>query len=124
VRVMARLEPRRTEAWVELGNGIRLHYEGALAAGSDAHELWIDGALGALRVAHGYLWWRRRGWRWFVPIGLRGRPLERDSGGTGEGRRAALLDAALESDRRQALISIADPSSAPASAPAERVLAR
>lgn len=119
VAVMARLEPLRTEAWVDLGNGVRLHYDGVLAADVDAHELWIDGADGALRVAHGCLLWRRRGWRWFVPIGLRGRALASD---TAESRRAALRAAAVESDRRGALVSIGE--SAPAGAPAERVLAR
>jgi predicted dehydrogenase len=102
-RIMARLVPERTEAWLDLGNGTRVHYDGALAADVDAHELWIDGAEGALRVAHGCLFWRRRGWRWFVPIGVRSRPL---AGAAGESRRAALREAALESDRSRALVSL------------------
>ena len=124
VRVMARLEPRRTEAWLELGNGIRLHYDGAFAAAADEHELWIDGERGVLRVERGCLWWRQRGWRWFVPIGLRDRRLESAPAGVRDARRAALGAAALESDRRAALVRIGEPLSAPASAPAARVLAR
>jgi predicted dehydrogenase len=124
VRMMARLSTRRTEAWLELSNDIRVHYDGALAAGADEHELWIDGEHGALRVERGCLWWRRRGWRWFVPVSLRDHRLETAPEGVRDARRAALRETALEADRQGALLRIADLRSVPASPPAEPVLAR
>ena len=74
-RVMARLgrdsgSPDFTEAFLELENGLHIHYSAYGGAQRDKHELWIEGAEGSLKTDGGAVWWRKRGWRFFLPLKL------------------------------------------------------
>ena len=72
--VMARLsldgDCSATEAFVTLGNGSRVQYYGLGKASQPAHSLWIEGSGGSLRTDGRTVWWRKRGWRFFAPVGF------------------------------------------------------
>lgn len=60
-----------TEACVEMENNIHVHYHGTLTSSRDEHTLWIEGDKGVLRADHTRVWWRKRGWRLFLPLRMR-----------------------------------------------------
>ena len=77
VRVMARCgkapwsEYRHgstTEAFLEMEHDINIQYYGSLTSNRSEHALWIEGDQGILWTDRRRVWWRRRGWRFFVPI--------------------------------------------------------
>ena len=72
--VMARFELdgsySMTEAFVELGDGSRVQYFGITKPGRPEHSLWIEGSEGSLRTDGRLVWWRKRGWRFFAPVGF------------------------------------------------------
>lgn len=72
--VMARIDDANqvTQAYVATSLGIHLHYSARWAAAIDSHCLWIEGTNGSLKVDGRAVWWRKRGWRFFVPIRLSG----------------------------------------------------
>ncbi len=59
-----------TEAFLELESGLHIHYSAYGGAQRDTHELWIEGAEGSLKTDGGAVWWRKRGWRFFLPLEL------------------------------------------------------
>ena len=59
-----------TEAFVEYDKEIRVQYFGTTRRGEDNHRLWIEGTKGSMRTDGSSVWWRKRGWRFFVPIKL------------------------------------------------------
>ncbi|MEO8464106.1 MAG: hypothetical protein ABI640_02105 [Gammaproteobacteria bacterium] len=73
LNVMAELTARSpqdvsTAAFVELEQGVHIQYFGSVGSGPDHHELWIEGTGGSLRTDGGNVLWRKRGWRFFVPL--------------------------------------------------------
>lgn len=68
--VMARVDEANgvTEAYVTTGRNIHLHYTGRWSAAVDSHRLWIEGTGGSLVADARAVWWRKRGWRFFVPV--------------------------------------------------------
>lgn len=72
-KIIARLgsEPgsqSSTEAFIELENGLRVHYSGYLGAPRHEHQLWIEGTEGSVKTDGSAVWWRKRGWRFFMPL--------------------------------------------------------
>jgi predicted dehydrogenase len=73
--VMAQLStqsPQRasTAAFVELEKGLHIQYFGSIGPEPSHHELWIEGTGGSLITDGGNVSWRKRGWRFFVPLRL------------------------------------------------------
>jgi predicted dehydrogenase len=63
-----------TEACVAMENDIHVQYHGTLTSSRDEHTLWIEGTKGVLRADRTRVWWRKRGWRFFLPLRLRKTP--------------------------------------------------
>jgi predicted dehydrogenase len=57
-----------TEAILEMERDIHVQYHGSLTSNHSEYSLWIEGDLGVLRLSRSHVWWRKRGWRFFVPI--------------------------------------------------------
>jgi predicted dehydrogenase len=57
-----------TEAFFEMEDHIPLQYYGSLTAHRDEFELRVEGEHGALRTDGRWLWWRKRGSRFFLPM--------------------------------------------------------
>ena len=74
--VMARIDGQHgvTEAYLETRRGIHVHYTGRWWATADSHCLWIEGTKGSLKVDGRGTWWRKRGWRFFIPVRVGGIP--------------------------------------------------
>jgi predicted dehydrogenase len=79
VRVMARcgkspwsayLHGSTTEASLEMENNIHIQYYGSLTSNRYESALWIEGDKGILRADQTHVWWRKRGWRFFLPVRL------------------------------------------------------
>jgi len=77
VRVMARcgkapwsayLHGSTTEASLEMENNINIQYYGSLTSNRYESALWIEGDKGVLRADQTRVWWRKRGWRFFLPL--------------------------------------------------------
>ncbi len=68
--VMARSDDENgiAQAYLELDGGLHVHYSGSMSASADSRCLWIEGAKGSLRTNGASVWWRKRGWRFFVPV--------------------------------------------------------
>ena len=60
-----------TEAFVKMENNIHFQYFGSLTSRQNEHILWIEGDKGVLKVENSRIWWRKLGWRFFVPLSLR-----------------------------------------------------
>jgi predicted dehydrogenase len=60
-----------TEALLEMEHNVHVHYHGSLTSNRDEHALWIEGDRGVLWTDRSRLWWRKRGWRFFLPIRAR-----------------------------------------------------
>lgn len=74
VDVMGRIDEsnRVSEAYVATGTGVHVHYSARWNATVDSHCTWLEGTGGSLRVDSRAVWWRKRGWRFFVPVHLGG----------------------------------------------------
>jgi predicted dehydrogenase len=77
VRVMARcgkapwsayLHGSTTEAILEMENNINIQYYGSLTSNRYESALWIEGDKGVLRADQTHVWWRKRGWKFFLPL--------------------------------------------------------
>jgi predicted dehydrogenase len=77
VRVVARcskaawsqyLHGSTTEANLEMENNINVQYYGSLTSNRYESALWIEGDQGVLRADQRRVWWRKRGWRFFLPL--------------------------------------------------------
>lgn len=56
-----------TEALIEMQQGITVQYLGTLTSLRDEYSLWVEGDRGALWTDRKWVWWRRRGQRFFLP---------------------------------------------------------
>jgi predicted dehydrogenase len=115
-----------TEAFIEFENGLHVHYSGYSGAQRNAHQLWIEGAEGSVRTDGGAVWWRKRGWRFFMPlkIGLAQDPRDsaearatldalatartRAAGSPEDLSAVATVAAAIESHRRHAAVALSE----------------
>ena len=79
VRVMARcgkapwsayVHGSTTEASLEMEDNVNIQYYGALTSNRYESALWIEGDKGVLRADQSHVWWRKRGWRFFLPVRL------------------------------------------------------
>jgi len=77
VRVIARcgkapwsgyLHGSTTEGILEMENNINIQYYGSLTCNRDEYSLWIEGDKGVLRADQTHVWWRKRGWKFFLPL--------------------------------------------------------
>ncbi len=57
-----------TEALIEMEDSVHVQYYGSLTANRYEHELWIEGDKGVLWTDRSRIWWRKRGWKFFMPI--------------------------------------------------------
>ena len=79
VRVMAQcgkapwsayLHGSTTEASLEMEHNIHVQYYGSLSCNRCESDLWIEGTKGILRADQKRVWWRKRGWKFFLPLRL------------------------------------------------------
>jgi len=56
-----------TEALLEMEHTIHVQYYGSLTSNRSTHSWWIEGEKGVL-WADRRVWWRKRGWRFFLPM--------------------------------------------------------
>jgi predicted dehydrogenase len=77
VRVIARcgkapwsayLHGSTTEGILEMENNISIQYHGSLTSNRYESSLWIEGDKGVLRADQTHVWWRKRGWKFFLPL--------------------------------------------------------
>jgi predicted dehydrogenase len=68
-----------TEALLEMTHNIHIQYYGSLTSTRSEHALWIEGDKGVLWTDRRWMWWRKRGWRFFLPLRLH-KILPRDAG--------------------------------------------
>lgn len=57
-----------TEANLEMENNIHIQYYGSLTSNRYESCLSIEGNKGVLRSDQRHVWWRKRGWRFFLPL--------------------------------------------------------
>jgi predicted dehydrogenase len=60
----------RTEALLEMEHNIHIQYYGSLTSNRRDHVLWLEGDRGVLWTDFSRLWWRKRGWRFFLPLSV------------------------------------------------------
>lgn len=60
-----------TEAVMEMESGVYVQYHGSLTSNRNEHSLWIEGDKGTLWTDRARVWWRKRGWRLFIPLPTR-----------------------------------------------------
>src|SRR5262245_31244267 len=59
-----------TEAFVKMKNSIHVQYHGSLGS-RDEQTLWIEGDKGVLKAEKSRIWWRKLGWKFFLPLSPR-----------------------------------------------------
>jgi predicted dehydrogenase len=57
-----------TEALLQMEHNVHIQYHGSLTSNRNDHALWIEGDRGVLWTDRSRLWWRKRGWRFFLPV--------------------------------------------------------
>ncbi len=57
-----------TEALIEMGGNVTVQYLGTLISDRDEYSLWIEGEEGVLWSDRKRVWWRKKGWRFFIPV--------------------------------------------------------
>jgi hypothetical protein len=101
-----------TEALIEMEGRIQVQYYGSLSSHRDQYTFRVDGDRGAVRSSRWCISWRKRGWPVFVPIWFRVWPSAARSGRSDGDRDdrwpAALVDAAIRSDRTGQVVRVAD----------------
>ncbi len=73
ISIMARLSGGEdcelsTAAFLDFGSDVHVQYFGSIRTQPDLHNAWIEGAGGSLQTDGRNLTWRKRGWRFFVPL--------------------------------------------------------
>ncbi len=58
-----------TQAMIEMDGGLRVSYLGTLGSDRDDYALALEGEAGVVRADRRRVWWRRRGARFFTPVG-------------------------------------------------------
>jgi predicted dehydrogenase/predicted AlkP superfamily phosphohydrolase/phosphomutase len=59
-----------TEALIEMEEGLPILYFGSLTSHRYEYSLWIEGEKGSLWTDRKRVWWRKKGWRFFIPVRL------------------------------------------------------
>jgi predicted dehydrogenase/predicted AlkP superfamily phosphohydrolase/phosphomutase len=59
-----------TEALIEMEENLSILYFGTLTSHRYEYGLWIEGEKGSLWSDRKRVWWRKKGWRFFVPVKL------------------------------------------------------
>ena len=80
-----------TEASLEMEGNIHVQYYGSLTSNRDESSLWIEGEKGILRADEKRVWWRKRGWKFFLPLQM-GKITPGDARNYRDDGAAALLD--------------------------------
>jgi predicted dehydrogenase len=57
-----------TEALIEMEGDVAVQYLGTLTSDRDEYSLWVEGEEGVLWADRRRVWWRKKGWRFFVPV--------------------------------------------------------
>jgi predicted dehydrogenase len=57
-----------TQALIEMERDVSVQYLGTLTSDRDEYSLWIEGDRGVLYTDRKRVWWRKRGWRFFLPF--------------------------------------------------------
>jgi predicted dehydrogenase len=57
-----------TQALIEMERDVSVQYLGTLTSHRDEYSLWIEGDRGVLYTDRKRVWWRKRGWRFFLPL--------------------------------------------------------
>lgn len=57
-----------TQALIEMERDVSVQYLGTLTSNRDEYSLWIEGDRGVLYTDRKRVWWRKRGWRFFLPV--------------------------------------------------------
>jgi predicted dehydrogenase len=57
-----------TEALIEMEKDVSVQYLGTLTSDRDEYSLWVEGDRGVLYTDRKRVWWRKRGWRFFLPV--------------------------------------------------------
>lgn len=57
-----------TEALIELEGDVTVQYLGTLTSDRDEYSLWVEGEDGVLWADRKRVWWRKGGWRFFLPV--------------------------------------------------------
>jgi predicted dehydrogenase len=121
VSVMARMSashPCAVEAFLEMEQGVHVHYYGRLGAAADSRSLWLEGSRGSLKTDGAAVAWRKRGWRFFVPVRV---AISRGRSDARAARRC--LDGVLDGTLANGARSLAAIATACESAAAERAVA-
>jgi predicted dehydrogenase len=58
-----------TEALIEMERDVSVQYLGTLTSHRDEYTLWIEGEEGVLWTDRKRVWWRKKGSRFFLPVG-------------------------------------------------------
>jgi predicted dehydrogenase len=59
-----------TEALIEMEGGLPILYFGILTSHRYEYSLWVEGEKGSLWTDRKRVWWRKKGWRFFLPVRL------------------------------------------------------
>jgi predicted dehydrogenase len=57
-----------TEALIEMESDVTVQYLGTLTSDRDEYSLWVEGEEGVLWADRRRVWWRKKGWRFFIPV--------------------------------------------------------
>ena len=57
-----------TQALIEMERDVSVQYLGTLTSNRDEYSLWIEGDRGVLYTDRKRVWWRKSGWRFFLPV--------------------------------------------------------
>jgi len=57
-----------TEALIEMEREVAVQYLGTLTSDRDEYSLWVEGEEGVLWADRKWVCWRKKGWRFFIPV--------------------------------------------------------
>jgi predicted dehydrogenase len=57
-----------TQALIEMERDVNVQYLGTLTSHSDEYRLWVEGDRGVLYTDRRRVWWRKRAWRFLLPV--------------------------------------------------------
>jgi predicted dehydrogenase len=57
-----------TEALIEMERDTTVQYVGTLTSDRDEYSLWVEGEEGVLWTDRKRVWWRKKSWKFFLPV--------------------------------------------------------